>query len=87
LQQRVEALTQGQVFANIASRAFGSLRIFVEAARPCADESSRLLAMKGTYPGPEIEALPGWVNVESVEPLVVPYLHAERHLVIMSLSN
>jgi 16S rRNA (guanine527-N7)-methyltransferase len=87
LQQRVEALAQGQVFANITSRAFASLKVFVEAARSCVDESSRLLAMKGTHPGQELEALPDWVNVESVEPLVVPYLHAERHLVIMSLSN
>ncbi len=87
LQQRVEALAQGQVFANITSRAFASLKVFVEAARPCADESSRLLAMKGTHPGQELEALPDWVNVESVEPLAVPYLHAERHLVIMSISN
>jgi len=87
LHQRVEDVVQDRPFANITSRAFASLQAFVEAIRPCADESSRLLAMKGTHPGQELEALPDWVNVESVEPLAVPYLHAERHLVIMSLSN
>ena len=87
LHQRVEALAENTAFANITSRAFASLKEFVQAVRPCADEDSLLLAMKGAYPGQEIEELPGWVNVKSVEQLTVPYLHAERHLVIMSISD
>lgn len=87
LQQRVELQTDCGTFANITSRAFASLRDFVKAVRPCADENSRLLAMKGAYPGQELEELPGWVNVQSVEQIAVPYLHADRHLVIMSISN
>jgi 16S rRNA (guanine527-N7)-methyltransferase len=43
--------------------------------------------MKGTHPEQELKELPDWVNVESVEQLTVPYLHAERHLVIMSIKN
>ena len=85
LHQRIEDLSGG-VYANITSRAFASLREFVEAVRPCADQSTRLLAMKGVNPRQELEELPDWVNVESVEPLTVPYLHAERHLVLMSIS-
>lgn len=85
LHQRIEDLS-GAVYANITSRAFASLREFVEAVRPCADQSTRLLAMKGVNPRQELEELPDWVNVESVEPLTVPYLHAERHLVLMSIS-
>ena len=87
LHQRVEELESDQSFANITSRAFASLQAFAEAVRPCASESSRLLAMKGTRPEQELEDLPGWVKVESVEQLSVPYLHAERHLVIMSVKN
>ncbi len=87
LHQRVEALGDGQTFANITSRAFSSLKEFVETVRPSANKNTRLLAMKGAYPTVELEELPGWVNVQSVEKLTVPYLHAERHLVIMSVSN
>jgi len=87
LHQRVEALAGDEAFNNITSRAFSSLKQFVEAARPCADKSTRLLAMKGSYPAKELEELPAWVNVQSVEELDVPYLHAERHLVIMSLPD
>lgn len=87
LQQRVEKLAENTMFANIVSRAFASMREFVEAVRPCADETTRLLAMKGAYPDKELENLPEWVKVDSVEPLSVPYLHAERHLVMMSIPN
>lgn len=87
LHQRLEELESDQPFANITSRAFASLKAFAEGVRPCASESSRLLAMKGTLPEQEIEELPGWVKVESVEQLSVPYLHADRHLVIMSVNN
>ena len=87
LHQRVESQADGEVFSNITSRAFASLNDFVEAVRPYAGESSRLLAMKGAHPGKELEELPGWINVDSIEQLTVPYLHAERHLVIMSVSD
>ena len=87
LHQRVEDLDQDQAFANITSRAFASLKAFAEASRSCAGESTRLLAMKGTHPQKELEELPEWVTVESIEQLAVPYLHAERHLVIMSIRN
>ncbi len=87
LQQRVEEFSEGKAFANITSRAFASLKAFVEAVRPCLDETTRLLAMKGAYPEKELEELPGWINVTSIEKLTVPYLHAERHLVMMSVST
>jgi len=87
LHQRVEELAGGVTFANITSRAFATLKAFAEAVRGCADTSTRLLAMKGAYPETELEELPGWVNVQSVEKLTVPYLHAERHLVLMSLMG
>ncbi len=87
LHQRIEQLPEGSRFTNITSRAFASLKEFAAAVRPFTDSNTRLLAMKGAYPREEIEALPAGVNVESVEKLTVPYLHAERHLVIMSISN
>lgn len=86
LQQRMEEFSDNEAFANITSRAFASLKGFVEAVKPCTDETTRLLAMKGAYPDQELEELPGWINVQSIEKLTVPYLHAERHLVIMSVS-
>jgi 16S rRNA (guanine527-N7)-methyltransferase len=87
LHERVENLTDKGPYANITSRAFASLKQFVEAARDCSDENTQLMAMKGSFPTKELEDLPDWVNVQSIEPLSVPYLHAERHLVLMSVSK
>lgn len=84
---RVEDMDETVIYSNITSRAFASLRGFAEAVRPLAAPSTRMLAMKGVYPQQELEELPDWVNVQSVEPLTVPYLHAERHLVLMSIFN
>jgi len=83
-QQRVEALETGEAYANITARAFASLRDFVEAVKPYADRDTRILAMKGSYPHRELEDLPDWIKLLSVEELTVPGLHAERHLVMMS---
>jgi 16S rRNA G527 N7-methylase RsmG len=41
--------------------------------------------MKGRYPADELDTLPDWVRVESVEKLGVPGLQEDRHLVIMSV--
>ncbi len=84
---RAEALDPNVQYNNITSRAFSSLADFVKLVRPQVDQSTRLLAMKGTHPQKELDELPDWVNVDAVEKLTVPYLHAERHLVIMSLSK
>lgn len=85
LNQRVEEPVTTGPFANITSRAFASLGQFAEAARSVAEKDTQLMAMKGAYPGQELDELPDWVNVLSVEALTVPYLHAERHLVLMSV--
>lgn len=84
---RIEDLADDRGYANITSRAFATLAQFAAAVRHIANPSTRLLAMKGVYPGGELEELPAWVNVQSVESLTVPYLHAERHLVLMSISK
>ena len=85
VQARLESFEPEAKPGTVISRAFTSLGQFVNAARHLAGEDTRLLAMKGRYPDEEIEALPEWAVVRSVEKLVVPGLHEERHLVIMSV--
>lgn len=84
---RVEDFETDRVFDNITSRAFGSLAGFAAAVRHLAGRDTKLLAMKGKRPSEELQGLPGWVIVEAVEKIGVPDLHAERHLVIMSVSQ
>jgi 16S rRNA (guanine527-N7)-methyltransferase len=86
VESRVEDFKNDTEFDNITSRALSSLVDFSSSVRHLAGPSTHLLAMKGKYPGEELKQCPEWLQVLSVEKLNVPDLHAERHLVIMSVS-
>jgi len=78
---RVELLKVEYLFDVITSRAFSELNNFINWSQHLLTEDGRFLAMKGVSPIQEIERLPeGW-EVESIEPLQVPGLNVERHLV------
>ncbi len=87
VQARLESWRGDKIPDCIISRAFSNLTRFVEASRHLVAGETRLLAMKGKYPEAELEALPGWVRVQSVEKLHVPGLQEDRHLVIMSVNK
>ncbi len=70
---------------TVISRAFASIAEFAAASRALLSPGGRLLAMKGRVSKDELQAVPGWLRVDAIEPLEVPGLQAERHLVIMSV--
>ncbi len=78
---RVEEM-QGQ-YAQISSRAFAEIALFVGLTRHLLAPGGRWLAMKGQRPDDELKALPDDVAVEAIVPLDVPGLAAERHLIIL----
>jgi 16S rRNA (guanine527-N7)-methyltransferase len=82
---RVEAMP-GQ-YAQISSRAFAELGLFVSLTRHLLAPGGRWLAMKGVRPDEEIQALPADVTVEAIIPLTVPGLAAERHLIILKAGS
>ena len=80
---RVEQLQVDSPFDVITSRAFAELTDFVTWSGHLLSDDGRFIAMKGVLPEDEIRRLPaGWV-VESVQPLVVPTLVAQRHLIVI----
>lgn len=76
---RVEEM-QGQ-YAQISSRAFAEIGLFVELTRHLLAPGGCWLAMKGVRPDDEIATLPTDIIVEQIIPLHVPGLDAERHLI------
>lgn len=82
---RVEE-TNGQ-YAQISSRAFAELKLFVELTRHLLAPGGRWLAMKGVRPDDEIAALPADIVVEQIIPLHVPGLDAERHLILLKAGQ
>ncbi|MDR0934152.1 MAG: 16S rRNA (guanine(527)-N(7))-methyltransferase RsmG [Burkholderiaceae bacterium] len=80
---RVEKLRATGKFDAIISRAFSDLSLFVELSGHLLAEGGCFYAMKGMVPKEEIQALPAGLKVKAVVPLKVPFLDAERHLLIL----
>jgi len=78
---KVQDLAVRDKFDVITSRAFADLSDFVNWSGHLLAEGGRFIALKGTAPSEERERVPQEWRVSSLEPLQVPRLGAERHLV------
>lgn len=78
---RVEQLQTDKQYDVITSRAFASLADFINWSSHLLAEGGRFIAMKGHIPHEEIAAMPNGWEVSMVQPLQVPGLQAERHLI------
>ena len=82
LNRRVEEV-EGGSFDAVVSRAFAEIADFTRLSGHLAAPGGRLYAMKGRHPGEELGQLPpGWATV-ACQPLKVPGLDAERHLIVL----
>ncbi|MDD2817144.1 MAG: 16S rRNA (guanine(527)-N(7))-methyltransferase RsmG [Thiotrichaceae bacterium] len=79
---RIELFKPAQPFDVIISRAYSELQKFYQQTRALCAPQGQLIAMKGVYPEQELKSfqLDG-IAWESVA-LDVPFLNAERHLII-----
>lgn len=85
--KRVEQLEVKTKFDVITSRAFADLSDFVNWSGHLLQEGGRFIALKGTAPQEERERLPEPWKVRKLEPLTVPGLEAERHLVFIEAET
>ncbi|MDJ0928777.1 MAG: 16S rRNA (guanine(527)-N(7))-methyltransferase RsmG [Gammaproteobacteria bacterium] len=80
---RVENYQPGLPFDTVICRAFTDLRGFVQRCAGLVAADGRLVAMKGRYPETELAAIPvGW-RATAVEPVQVPGIDAQRHMVVL----
>lgn len=84
---RVEQLQVSDKFDVITSRAFADLSDFVNWSSHLLAEQGGYIALKGVAPQEEQQRLPAEWKVTKVEPLQVPRLGAERHLVFIRKSE
>lgn len=80
---RVEQLEVSDKFDVITSRAFADLSDFVNWSGHLLADGGRFIALKGVAPKDEQERVPEQWKVSGVQPLEVPSLGAERHLVFI----
>jgi 16S rRNA (guanine527-N7)-methyltransferase len=84
---RVEQLQVSDRFDVITSRAFADLSDFVNWSSHLLADGGRYIALKGVAPKEEQERVPAQWRVTKVEPLQVPRLGAERHLVFIERAT
>jgi 16S rRNA (guanine527-N7)-methyltransferase len=84
---RVEQLQVSDKFDVITSRAFADLSDFVNWSHHLLADGGRYIALKGVAPKDEQGRLPAEWKVTGLEPLQVPKLGAERHLVYIERST
>jgi 16S rRNA (guanine527-N7)-methyltransferase len=84
---KVQELDVSDKFDIITSRAFADLSDFVNWSSHLLAEQGSYIALKGVAPQDEQQRLPAAWKVKGVQPLQVPRLEAERHLVLIEKSN
>ncbi len=84
--KKVQDLVVKEPFDVITSRAFADLSDFIDWSQHLLAEGGRFIALKGTAPQEERERLPEDWKVQQLQPLRVPGLDAERHLVFVERS-
>lgn len=87
LHARVEQLPVEQQYDVITSRAFAELKDFVTWSNHLLQQGGKYIALKGVLPQEEIDRLPAGWTVQRVQPLQVPGLDAERHLIFMERAT
>jgi len=85
--KKVQELEVKTKFDVITSRAFADLSDFVNWSGHLLAEGGRFIALKGVAPADERERLPAPWKVQKLEPLDVPGLDAERHLIFIEKSE
>jgi len=81
IQSRAENYSPPELFDRIISRAFTALDNMIDWCGPLLSEKGLFVAMKGSYPEPEQKPIPvGW-EVKDVQPINVPFIDEQRHLV------
>ena len=82
-ESRIEALDRPGEFSAITARALATLPQILALGGHLLAPGGVLLAMKGTRPDDEIAALPAGWALRDIQPLAVPGLDADRHLVVI----
>ena len=83
IQHRVENYRPEQCFDSIVSRAFSDINDFLQKTQHLCGNKGQFLAMKGQYPHDELINLNESYQLNTVYPLNIIGLPAQRHLICL----
>ena len=84
---KVQDLAVSDKFDVITSRAFADLSDFLDWSGHLLAQGGKFIALKGTAPAQEQERIPAQWKISGLQPLQVPRLGAERHLIFVERST
>jgi 16S rRNA (guanine527-N7)-methyltransferase len=84
---KVQDLEVSDKFDVITSRAFADLSDFLNWSGHLLADGGKFIALKGTAPAEEQERIPEEWKISGLQPLQVPRLGAERHLIFVEKSR
>lgn len=87
VQSRIEQFKPEKKFDVIVTRAFASIKDFLQSAEHCLQKNGIFLAMKGVYPQQELQEVPERFTIHAVHPVQVPGLHEQRHVVEIGIKG
>jgi 16S rRNA (guanine527-N7)-methyltransferase len=84
MHSRCEDFQPELCFDSILSRAFGTIRMFVETTQHLLCKEGVFIAMKGKYPQTEVDELPTGFVVQKTERIDIKGIDVERHVICLS---
>ena len=84
---RIENYQSANQVDIVVSRAFASLKDFVERCHAVAGPNTRLIAMKGLYPSEEIADLQSFWTVIDSQKIDIPGLEGVRHFIELARKS
>jgi 16S rRNA (guanine527-N7)-methyltransferase len=87
VQERVESYKSSHQFTTIISRAFSSIKDFIEQTKHLCSKDCKFLAMKGEYPLAELADLPNGFSVKAIDVIEIKGLEAKRHAVSLQRTE
>jgi 16S rRNA (guanine527-N7)-methyltransferase len=84
---RIENYQSANQVDIVVSRAFASLKDFVEGCHAVAGPNTRLIAMKGLYPSEEIADLQSFWTVIDYQKIDIPGLEGVRHFIELARKS
>ncbi|MBT8448995.1 MAG: 16S rRNA (guanine(527)-N(7))-methyltransferase RsmG [Gammaproteobacteria bacterium] len=86
-QNRAESYYPDRLFDSIVSRAFTALDNMLNLCQHLVLEEGEFWAMKGDYPEPNQKPIPKPWKIKQAVPLHVPFVDAQRHLIVIGRSE
>lgn len=80
IQSRVEAYSLSR-FDMVITRAYASIEQMLSSCQHLVDSRGEFLALKGQHPTDELNSVPNGYTISGIEPIDVPGLNAERHVI------